>query len=233
MPDIDTVPHERVGFELLADRPAEYGGRDRAAIVHCLTPPLRRVLDVGCAKGASAPLLRARGASYLAGIELEPGYAEAARHHYDEVVNRSVEDDLPWTPESFDTVLCYDVLEHLVDPWSTVKRLARLLVGGGQLHVSVPNARHPGTWLPIIAKGSFDYRAQGLRDVTHLRFFGRRDVRAMLRATGLHVGKVDPVPSPVPVMRLAMRLSRGMAAEFAAYQWHVIATAGDSQRSSP
>lgn len=228
---LDGKSNRHIGFELLADREPEYGARDREVIIQFLRRPLGRVLDIGCAKGAAGPLLRSHGASYVAGVELESEFAEAAREYYDEVVNGSVEDDLPWNPGSFDTILCYDVLEHLVDPWSTAKRLARLLVASGQMHVCVPNARNPAMWLPIVAKGSFDYRAQGMRDVTHLRFFGRRDVRAMLRATGLHVGKIQPVPSPSPVVRRTMRLSRGTVAEFLAYQWHVIARAGDGQRS--
>jgi len=205
----------------------------RSELIELLHRPVGRVLDVGCATGAAAPLLRRYGASYLAGVERDPKFAEAAAQAYDDVVNASVEDDMPWKPGSFDTILCYDVLEHLVDPWSTVKKLARMLVSGGQLHVSVPNGRHPGTWLPIIAKGSFDYRAQGLRDVTHLRFFGRRDVRDMLRAAGLHVGSVDFVPARSRAMNFAIRLSRGRATEFAAYQWHAIATPSVRQRSNP
>ena len=72
-----------------------------------------RVLDVGCARGANAELLRARGATHLAGIERDEEFAAEARERYDEVVQGSVPEDLPWPPESFDTVLCYDVVEHL------------------------------------------------------------------------------------------------------------------------
>jgi 2-polyprenyl-3-methyl-5-hydroxy-6-metoxy-1,4-benzoquinol methylase len=213
-----------VGFDVLAYRPPGYAARDRSALIERLRRPVGRVLDVGCAKGAAAPLLRSYGASYIAGIELEPEYAEAAAQHFDEVVNGSVEEETPWEPGWFDTILCYDVLEHLVDPWSTAKRLARLLVSGGQLHVSVPNARHPGMWLPILVKGRFGYRAEGLRDVSHLRFFGRRDLSDMLRAAGLHVGSVDAAPARSRAVDLAIRLSRGRAAEFAAYQWQAMAT---------
>jgi 2-polyprenyl-3-methyl-5-hydroxy-6-metoxy-1,4-benzoquinol methylase len=214
----------RVGFDVLAQRPPDYGARDRSALIALLHRPVGRVLDVGCAKGAAAPLLRDLGASHVAGIELDPQFAQAAAQLYDEVVNGSVEDGVPWEPESFDTILCYDVLEHLVDPWATVKHLARLLVPGGQLHVSVPNARHPLMWLPIIVKGSFDYRAEGLRDVTHLRFFGSRDVIDMLRASGLHADSVAAAPARSRAVGLAIRLSRGKAAEFAAYQWHSVGT---------
>jgi SAM-dependent methyltransferase len=213
-----------VGFAVLEHRRAEYGGHVRSELIELLRRPLGRVLDVGCATGSAAPLLRRYGASYIAGIEPDTEYANAAARQYDEVMKGSAEDETPWEAGYFDTILCYDVLEHLVDPWSTLKHLARLLVSGGQLHVSIPNARHPGTWLPIVVKGSFDYRAQGLRDVTHLRFFGRRDVRDLMVAAALQVGPVEVVPGRSRAMNLALRLSGGRAAEFAAYQWHAIGT---------
>ena len=42
----------------------------------------------------------------------------------------------------FDTILCYDVLEHLVDPAAVLVRAHELLAPGGKLHVSIPNARY-------------------------------------------------------------------------------------------
>ena len=209
---------------LLDRRLASYGGHVRAELIELLPTPLGRVLDVGCARGDAAGLLRARGATTLTGMEIEPAYADAAAATYDEVVCGSAEDDLPWPAASFDTILCYDVLEHLVDPWRALAALARRLAPGGRVHVSVPNARHPGTWLPLVLRGSFDYRAQGLRDVTHLRFFARRDVEAMVRAAGLRVQALDVVPSDSRAMNLALWISHGRAKEFAAYQWHALGT---------
>lgn len=214
-----------VGFALLHERLESYGGHVRRELVQLLPAPLGRVLDVGCARGDAASLLRERGATRLIGVELEPAYAEVAASKYDEVICGSAEGDLPWPPGSFDTILCYDVLEHLIDPWRTLEKLARRLTPGGRVHVSVPNARHPGTWLPLVLRGTFDYRAQGLRDVTHLRFFGRRDLEQMLHAAGLSVYALDVVPAASRAMNFTLRITRGHAREFAAYQWQAVGVA--------
>jgi 2-polyprenyl-3-methyl-5-hydroxy-6-metoxy-1,4-benzoquinol methylase len=208
-----------VGLELARDR-TNYGGHAREEVIGRLTN-LGRVLDVGCGEGSNADSLRAHGATHLAGLELDKDFAAVASGRYDEVVSAPVEDEFPWEPESFDTILCYDVLEHLYDPWTALKRLRSLLKRSGQLHISIPNARSKEMWMPLLVKGSFDYQPSGLRDVTHVRFFTRRDVVRMLNDTGYRVTSVVASPIESRKMRLAIALTRGRAEEFLAYQWYV------------
>ena len=194
------------GLDLTRQRGDDYGRLRHDAKIALLPEPLGRVLDVGCAEGVNADALRARGASRIAGIDAEPAFVARAREHYDEVVHGSVPEDLPWEPGSFDTILAYDVLEHLYDPWGTTKRLAELLAPGGRLHVSVPNARSKKLWLPLILRGTFAYEPEGIMDVTHLRFFGRKDVVAMVEAAGLDVDSVTHPPPETAKRRVAYRL---------------------------
>jgi 2-polyprenyl-3-methyl-5-hydroxy-6-metoxy-1,4-benzoquinol methylase len=206
------------GLELARARGADYGSLRHDAKIALLREPLGRVLDAGCARGANAEALRARGASHLAGIELDAKFAADARTRYDEVVEGSLPEDLPWPDESFDTILAYDVLEHLVDPWTAVHRLAALLKPGGQLHVSVPNARSKKLWLPLILRGTFAYEPEGIMDVTHLRFFTRRDAVAMVEGAGLDVDRIDHPPAETWKRRIAYNLG---LVEFLTIQWYV------------
>jgi 2-polyprenyl-3-methyl-5-hydroxy-6-metoxy-1,4-benzoquinol methylase len=104
------------GLELAQARGAAYGRLVHDQKIALLREPLGRVLDVGCASGANADRLRNRGASHLAGIDSDEPFADEARTRYDEVVRGSVPEDLSWPSQSFDTILAYDVLEHLYDP---------------------------------------------------------------------------------------------------------------------
>jgi 2-polyprenyl-3-methyl-5-hydroxy-6-metoxy-1,4-benzoquinol methylase len=210
------------GLELAQHRGADYGALRHDAKIALLREPLGRVLDVGCARGANADVLRARGATHLAGIELDPGFAAAAHERYEEVVTGSVPEDMPWPEGSFDTILAYDVLEHLVDPWTAAKRLASLLTPGGRLHISVPNARSKKLWLPLILRGTFAYEPEGIMDVSHLRFFTRRDAIALAEGAGLQVERVDHPPAETAKRRLAYKLG---LAEFLTIQWFVLARA--------
>jgi 2-polyprenyl-3-methyl-5-hydroxy-6-metoxy-1,4-benzoquinol methylase len=209
------------GLDLAAQRGPDYGRLIHDQKIALLNAPLGRVLDVGCAEGANATPLRACGATQLVGIDNDAVFVVAARERYDEVVHGSAPEDLNWEPASFDTILAYDVLEHLYDPWSAVKRLAELLKPGGQLHVSLPNARSKKLWLPLLARGTFAYEPDGIMDVTHMRFFARKDAVAMVEAAGLRVTSVDHAPPETRKRRLVSTLTRGWAMEFLTIQWYV------------
>jgi 2-polyprenyl-3-methyl-5-hydroxy-6-metoxy-1,4-benzoquinol methylase len=213
-----------IGLDLVRERGADYGRLVHDQKIGLLRPPLGRVLDVGCAEGAGIEALRGRGATHVAGIELDEAFAAEARKRYDEVVRGAVPDDLAWPDETFDTVLCYDILEHLYDPWSALRKLAGLLKPGGQLHLSLPNARSKELWLPLLLHGHFRYKPEGIMDVTHVRFFGRRDAIEMVEAAGLEVVSVDHAEPETKKRALASALTRGWIMEFLTIQWYILAT---------
>ena len=90
-------------------------------------------------------------------------------------------------PASLDLILCLDVLEHLVDPWSVVKQLSALLAPNGRLVVSVPNIRNWKFVVKLLFRGDFSYRDAGLLDRTHLRFFVRQTAVELAEAGALPV----------------------------------------------
>jgi 2-polyprenyl-3-methyl-5-hydroxy-6-metoxy-1,4-benzoquinol methylase len=206
-----------------APKPAAYYGVARSELVPRLPRPLGSVLDVGCGGGATGALLREAGAERLTGIEIVPDAAEHARTIYDVVMLGPVEEELPRLEGPFDTILAYDVLEHLVDPWQVLEDLRGLAAPGATLHVSMPNARHASLTLDLVVRGTFAYRESGHRDSTHLRWFTRRDLLAALRGAGwIPEDVVGHVPIP-PWQEALTRWSRGHLGEFLVLQWEVLA----------
>lgn len=214
---------EPLGLDLSNARGDDYSEYAREQLFALLERPYGCVLDIGCARGAGARALRDRGASHLVGLEIDAAYAEVARCAYDEVVTGSADDDLPWEPGSFDTVLCYDVLEHTYDPWSILGRVRTVLKPGGRLQVSLPNSRNIAFWSPLLVKGTFGYEPSGLRDVTHIRFFTRRDIVRTIEAAGFDILRVAHTGNLSAKRRLAMVATAGLAIEFFAHQWVIIA----------
>jgi 2-polyprenyl-3-methyl-5-hydroxy-6-metoxy-1,4-benzoquinol methylase len=203
-------------------KPDSYYAQARADLVERLPAPAGRVLDVGCGEGGAAAHLRQRGATHLIGIEIEPDAAERARQRYDEVATGAAEHCLADLSGPFDSILCYDVLEHLVDPWALVAALAEKAAPGGRLHLSIPNARHFSLLRDLLVRGTFGYTLWGHRDATHLRWFTRQDLVRMIEGAGWTVDDVGHAELR-PLSRLLARLTRGLSAEFLVHQWYLLA----------
>jgi methionine biosynthesis protein MetW len=161
----------------------------RAEIAALVPAGARRVLDLGCATGALATLLKERGPVEVVGVERDPAYAAAAREHCDRVVEGDVEtvdtDDLG----RFDCLVAADVLEHLVDPWAALDRYVALLEPGCRAVLSLPNVAHWTTYAHL-ARGSWPREPQGIHDAGHLRWFTLRDAIALAEGAGLRVEQV-------------------------------------------
>lgn len=173
-----------------AAKPALYFDNVRREIEPLLPPHSARVLDVGCGSGATLQWLKARGrCGHTVGIEMMAGAAAIARERVDELhvgdANALIETAL--VPQSFDLVLCLDVLEHLVDPWTFVVRMRHVIKPGGLVVVSLPNVRHLRVVLPLLLRGRWRYEESGILDRTHLRFFTRASALELMSAPGLRV----------------------------------------------
>lgn len=147
----------------------------------------KSALDVGCGEGAFATLLRSCGLDNIVGIEPDPVRAAIAAENADRVICSTVEDalDHELEGERFDLIVASDVIEHLVDPWTVVRRLVEHLEPKGQLLLSVPNVGHLDVVKQLVLRGDWRYEDDGLFDRTHLRWFGRQTVRSLLEGAGL------------------------------------------------
>jgi predicted TPR repeat methyltransferase len=202
-------------------KPRSYFEQARPELVALLPDPLGRVLDVGCGAGGVGRAIRER-ATHLEGIELDAESAQEARGVYDAVVEGRVEDVLGGVARPFDTILAYDVLEHLVDPGSVLTGLRDVAAADALLHVSVPNARHWTLLRDLIVRGTFGYTEWGHRDRTHLTWLTRADLVTLLESSGWRIERTTHAPLTA-AGRLAERLTRGLSAEFLVYQWSALA----------
>jgi len=210
-------------------RPGEYFAHQRHDLLSKLPRPLGRVLDVGCGEGASHAYLRQAGATEIVGIELEPAAATRAATRYDRVLVGDAADRFSDLEPTFDTILCHDVLEHLVDPSAALVRLRGLASSRAHLQVSIPNARHVSLLVDLVGRGTFGYTETGHRDIGHLRWFTRKDFLAALPPAGWKPVAVTPSAErrveAWPVSPPASLLQR--ASEFFTYQWYFLAVGRD------
>jgi SAM-dependent methyltransferase len=164
-----------------------YFRRVRRDIEQLLPASVQRILDVGAGVGATSAWLKTRYPSCTT-IALEGNGAirEELGRNVDEAVILDLNEPIPdvGTP---DLVLCLDVLEHLMQPVEVLKRVTRTMADGGTVIVSVPNVAHASVSLPLLLRARFEYRDAGILDRTHLRFFDRISVVALMNQAGFVV----------------------------------------------
>jgi 2-polyprenyl-3-methyl-5-hydroxy-6-metoxy-1,4-benzoquinol methylase len=155
-----------------------------------------RVLDVGCSSGYLARPLVERGCTVV-GIERDPDAAQAARDVCEEVLVGDVEVmAFPFQSNSFDVILCGDLIEHLREPEQFLVRVRPFLRRGGRLVLSTPNVANWTMRLSLLG-GRWRYTERGILDRTHLHLFTRKSLVEMLDRAGFRVVELDftvPVP---------------------------------------
>jgi 2-polyprenyl-3-methyl-5-hydroxy-6-metoxy-1,4-benzoquinol methylase len=147
------------------------------------------VLELGPATGYFTRYLSQSLGCTVDAVELDPGMAERVRPFCRRLIvgDLAVPDVLAGFGQSrYRIIIAADVIEHLVNPESLIKRLRQFLDVDGKLLLSVPNVAYAGVIADLL-KGRFEYRDEGLLDRTHLRFYTRESLARLLEGNGFHV----------------------------------------------
>jgi SAM-dependent methyltransferase len=96
------------------------------------------MLDLGCSSGGFLGFFRSDSWK-LYGIEMSADCARRAEERTGAHVFVGDIPDAPFTPESFDVITCFDVLEHLYEPRRVLDEVTKWLKPDGIFYVQVPN----------------------------------------------------------------------------------------------
>lgn len=145
------------------------------------------LLETGCAMGANFTYIKALNPkAELCGIELCDGAAYFAKKHAD-VCSADLEKiEVPEWDNKFDYIIMGDIIEHLIDPWSALKKLKVMLKSGGCIIASIPNIMNAVTMYHILS-GKFTYEESGVLDKTHMRFFTKYEIEKMFNDCGYDI----------------------------------------------
>ena len=101
----------------------------------------RVVLDAGCGTGYGTRLLAEGGAREVVGIDLAEAVLEAVAPTMPDSVRLQTGDlrKLEVPDNTFDLIVCFEVIEHFEDPFTVLDELIRVLAHDGLLLISSPN----------------------------------------------------------------------------------------------
>ncbi|MDO9424799.1 MAG: class I SAM-dependent methyltransferase [Methylobacter sp.] len=215
-------------MQLYNEKKPDYFSSSRSQIIDLLPDFSQRVLEIGCGSGQTLETLKKMQAcAETVGVELFEAAADSARNRVDTVYCLDVEKNpLPAHIGKFNLILLLDVLEHLVDPWTLLKRLKEEhLAVDGKIIISLPNARHFSLVLPLLV-GRFDYVERGILDKTHLRFFTKDSATKLLKSAGLNIEAIKPASLDIRLNSGKLNvITLGLFSGFIASQYLFKATA--------
>jgi 2-polyprenyl-3-methyl-5-hydroxy-6-metoxy-1,4-benzoquinol methylase len=167
-------------------------------------PPGSYVLDAGCGAGRHlSETFRFAGVNVV-GIDMNKHDADVANRTLNAMLHEQEDGGgvkllcasditrLPFADESFDVVICSEVLEHIPDLDQAVREIIRVLKPGKSLVVSVPR------YLPerICWALSKEYHTE---EGGHIRIFKKHDLIELLESAGtrcIESGRAHALHSP-------------------------------------
>jgi 2-polyprenyl-3-methyl-5-hydroxy-6-metoxy-1,4-benzoquinol methylase len=188
-----------------------------------------RILDVGCGNGIISIALGSLGFEVV-GIDIDPTSIQLANEYnpYPNVrfMVQDIEDEM--LHDSFDVVICSEVLEHLYHPEKIIKDIHDSMKPDSLFIVTTPNGYGPrevlmtrpmqainrygfGTWL-LKLKKLLGYAGNTIQssnpDLEHIQFFKRSDLINLIESYGFRMhafGRADVVDRVFPFSILANR----------------------------
>jgi SAM-dependent methyltransferase len=187
-------------------KPDGYYEVQRSEVLPFIPEGVAKVLEIGCAEGNFGFQLKERGACEVWGVEFVESAAKRAQRVLDRVLIGDIADLVDPLPDDyFDLVVCNDVLEHMVDPFTVLSKLKRCISERGVVVSSIPNIRYYPTFRDLLIHKNWEYEEFGILDSTHLRFFTVRSIRNMYARLGYEVLRHEGI-SPMPVRPWKYRL---------------------------
>jgi 2-polyprenyl-3-methyl-5-hydroxy-6-metoxy-1,4-benzoquinol methylase len=188
-----------------------------------------RILEVGAGAGDTLKWLKTiYPKAETTAVELNPDLLDELKQNADVAVIGQIDETFTEL-KTYDLILLLDVLEHLPDSTTTLRKLSKLLEPGGQVIVSVPNIAHLSVSVPLLLKRRFNYQDSGILDRTHLRFFVEDTAIKLLNDANLIVtsGLISGLQGPKA--KLLDLVSFGLLRHHLAKQYIMLGQPADSK----
>ncbi len=142
-----------------------------------------RCLEIGCGNGTFTGMAENDGID-IRGIEISPEAVEAAHTQGISCISTGTIEDTVASGETYDSVILFHVLEHLVDPREFMSNLSRVIREGGTLILQVPNC---SSWQARL----FGKRWYGLDCPRHVCNYSAGALECLVASSGFMISRIE------------------------------------------
>lgn len=154
-----------------------------------------KVIDIGCGDGELAEEIRSPGRSVF-GLDISLAALKyATRRGVIPFLGDASGTIFPIRDHSVDTVISLENIEHIFDPCRYLAEIYRVLVPGGVLIMSSPNARFIDFSFPFFFRGEAIKTAISEKgyDGGHLHYFTFAELEKIVTETGFEIIKLEGI----------------------------------------
>jgi SAM-dependent methyltransferase len=194
--------------QLMQARSQNYFDLPNVEALSLIPEDAQRILEVGCGGGATLRALKERRTAEgrtceVVGVDIEAEAVSRAKEYLDAVyLMDAEEEELTDYPDGyFDLLIMQYVLEHVVNPWATLRHWLQLVRPGGYIFVGVPNIANYQFLKRLILHDEFTHEPAGILDWTHLRYFTGGSLIKLLTEADLTVVKSIGLPTEEQMRR--------------------------------
>ena len=174
--------------EMYITKETNYFSLERQMFKDAVRENSLNILDIGCGTGILGAYFKKNQNCNVTGIEINQKAFEAAKLNLDNVIKGNIETlDLTLNENYFDVIIMGDVLEHLVNPITTILKITPLLKKEGRILITVPNVRNWNVLIKLIFQDSWEYADWGILDYTHMRFFTLKSAKSILKKNNIKI----------------------------------------------
>ncbi len=169
-------------------------GPTAAATVVRMVGKDKRVLEIGAGPGSITRCLHGQGGCRVTAIEIDEDAIERLSPLCERVYQCDL-NDRAWNSvlsqeNRFEVVVAADVIEHLYDPWTTLKMIRELVDVDGCVVASLPHIGHNAV-IACLLQEDMRYQDWGLLDKSHIRFFCIENIQQLFDDAGFKIVEAE------------------------------------------
>lgn len=154
-----------------------------------------RILDAGCGTGEYSSFFK-RNENALYGIDIQNRIEEQYKYFITYCVADGTK--LPFKDCKFDTIISFDVIEHVERDEHFLQELHRVLKGNGEIFLSTPNKNRLSNRLLKLSGHKIEYpmvlgEDENLGKCVHLREYDFAELYELLEIAGFKEIQITPV----------------------------------------